>query len=478
MVIHKLKSVQYTLNNYRSKKFGDKFLVTTDHGSWCFLNKEDFDLLRQDKINKKPELFNLLEDKGIILTGKNKEKIIEKLRRKYDFLWQGTSLHIVIPTLRCNMKCVYCHASSRPLNAKGYDMDKKTAKKTVDFIFQSPSQYITIEFQGGEPLLRFDIVKYIIEYAKKLNEKYHKDLLFALVTNFILMNEEKLDFLIKNEVGICTSLDGPAFLHNKNRCFIGKNGSYFFVKKWIKKVQEEYKKRKIDNRRAGALITITKQSLPYWKEIVNEYVKLNLDDIYLRFLNNLGDARPVWGTISYSADEFIDFWEKSLDYVLELNKQGKKIREWFTWLILRKIIKQEEPNHFEQRSPCGAAIGQLAYNYDGDIFSCDEARMVGEDLFKLGNIKKNDYKSILTSKQTCGVVASSINDTQICDNCVYKPYCGICPVCNYAEQGSTIADIPETARCKIYKAQFDYIFKKLQNPADKKIFMGWLEKFK
>jgi len=467
--------MKYTTNRYRFKEFGKKFLITTDLGSWCFLDKRDFELLSKEKIKEKTGLFNLLEEKGVILTEKNKGKIVEKIRKKYSFLGQGTSLHIIIPTLRCNMKCVYCHASSKSLNAKGCDMNKKTAKKVVDFIFQSPSFCITIEFQGGEPLLRFDIIKYIIEYSKQLNQIYKKNLLFAVVSNFTLMDEEKLDYLIKNKVGICTSLDGPSRLHNINRGF-SKNKSYFYVDKWLNRLHEEYKKRNIDYPRPAALITITKQSLPYWKEIVDNYVKLNLKDINLRFLNNLGDARPVWNTISYSTEEFINFWKKAMEYILKLNKKGIYIREWLAWIILRKLVNEEEPGYLEQRSPCGAVIGQLAYDYNGDIYSCDEARMIGEDLFKLGNVKKDNYNKILTSNQTCSIVAASINDTQICDGCVYKPYCGICPVCNYAEQGSVIANIPKTARCKIYNAQFDYIFKKLQNPADKRVFMEWLKR--
>lgn len=469
----------YIINNYRNKRFADKYLVTTDSGNWCFLNQEDFDLLRQENILAKQSLFDLLEKKDVVLTEKNKNAVIERSRKKYAFLWQGTTLHIIIPTLRCNQRCIYCHASSKPFSAKGYDMDKKTAKAVVDFIFQSPSYYISIEFQGGEPLLNFDIVKYVIEYAQRLNKKYQKNLLINLVTNFCLMDKKKLDYLIKKEVGICTSLDGPAFLHNKNRNSLNKIGSHSYVNKWTKELIKEYKKRKIENRRVGALVIITKYSLPYWKEIVDEYVKCGLTNIFIRFLNNLGDARPIWDNISYSAEEFIDFWKKSIDYILELNKKDVYIREWFVWLMLRKLIDKEEPNHFEQRSPCGAAIGQLAYNYNGDIYSCDEGRMIGEDIFKLGNVKTDGYKKILTSNQTCALVAASINDTQICDCCVYKPFCGLCPVCNYAEQGSIIGKITETTRCKIYKAQFDYIFGKLlSDKRSKEIFLDWLARDK
>ncbi|MAG50269.1 His-Xaa-Ser system radical SAM maturase HxsB [archaeon] len=474
--MNETKNKEYQLNNYRIEKINNKFLITTDHGSWCFLNKEDFDLLIKEGFQEKPELFNVLEEKGIILTNENKDKIIKLLKDRFHFLFQGTSLHIIIPTLRCNQKCVYCHASSKPIDDKGEEMDEETAKKTVDFIFQSPSKTIIIEFQGGEPLIKFDIIKYIINYAKKLNKEKKKNLVFTVVTNLTLMNEDKMNYFIENSVGVCTSLDGPAELHNKNRPFMNNVESYKFTEKWIKRFTEEYKKKKIENRKMNALITITRESLKYPKEIIDKYVELGLKDIHLRFLNNLGDARPVWESINYSPEEFINFWKKSIDYLLEINKKNIFLRERTCFIILRKILTNIDPNFLDMRSPCGAAIGQLTYTPNGDIFTCDEARMVGEDIFKLGNTKKDTYKKILTSRQTCGIITSSINDSQICDSCAYKPYCGICPVCNYMEQGSIIVNILKTARCKIYKAQFTYLFEKLQHPEYKKIFVDWIKK--
>src|SRR3989338_2012456 len=333
---------KYETANFRYGKLGNSFIVTTDDGRWLQLNEKELKDLKNNKIGRK--LFLKLEEKGIVVTDNNRQDIIQRLSDKYSFLSNGTVLHIVIPTLRCNFKCIYCHTSSKPANDKKYDMDRKTAKKVVDFIFQSHSQYITIEFQGGEPLLNFDIVKFIIEYAKEVNKKQGKSLIFTLVTNFSAIDDKKLKFLVDNDVGICTSLDGPEFLHKKNRCYSG--GSYKFAKEGIERLKDEYKKKDdLNRRRANALITITRQSLPYWKEIIDEYVKLNLNDIFLRFLNNLGDARPAWKSISYTPEKFIKFWRKSMDYIIKLNKEGRVIREWFSWIMLQKILGGIEPNY-------------------------------------------------------------------------------------------------------------------------------------
>jgi uncharacterized protein len=458
--------------NYRSKKINEKYFLTSDNGSYVVLDEKEFSAFKKKQIEG--ELFNRLEEKGFILTKDNQNEIIEKTRNKYGFLLNGASLHIVVVTLRCNMKCVYCQANSVDPNLKKYDMDIKTAKKTVDFIFQSPSKCLTIEFQGGEPLLNFEIIKYVNEYAKELNKKYKKNLIITVVTNLNFIDDKKLDYLIKNEIDICTSLDGPKFIHDANRSLVGGGGSYDGVVKWIKKIKKEYDEKSI-KRNINALITITKKTLDYPKAVVDEYVKLNIKSIHLRSLTNLGCASTSWEKIGYSPEEFIKFWKKSLDYILKLNQKGMIIKERMTFIMLKKVLnKRGASDYLDLRSPCGAAIGQLLYNHDGKIFTCDEGRMVGNDIFKIGHVNQK-YKEVLTSKQTCGIIASSVNDCSICDSCVYQPYCGLCPVCNYFEQGSIIAKIPSTPRCKMYKAMFDYIVEKyLFDKEVKKVFDDWL----
>jgi len=218
---------EYRLNFLRKRKMGEKYLVTTDHGGWIYLEKGELDKLMSKDLDE--SLYARCEEKGIIITEDNKSDIIKKIREKYSFLSSGTALHIIVATLRCNLHCVYCHASSCPQSFEGYDMDETTAKKTVDFIFQSPAKNITIEIQGGEPLLNYDVIKYIVNYSKKLNEVHKKNLRLTVVTNFGMMDEEKLDYFEKENVDICTSLDGPKELHEKNRNL----GSYEPAVKWL-----------------------------------------------------------------------------------------------------------------------------------------------------------------------------------------------------------------------------------------------------
>jgi uncharacterized protein len=266
------------------------------------------------------------------------------------------------------------------------------------------------------------------------------------------MDEEKLDFLTKNSVGICTSLDGPKFLHDKNRP-MGIKSSYDETVKWIKRIKED----KNNKRDVNALVSVTKFSLPYAKEIIDEYRRLGLQKVWFRQLNNLGCAAGSWNRISFSAEEYLLFWKKGIDYVYE----KRDIWEMSSTIILQKILSERDPMLLDLMSPCGAGIGQLAYNYDGDIYSCDEARMLKEEIFKLGTVGKSSYKEVLSAPKTCSLIAASVNECYACDNCLYQPYCGLCPVIMYAQTGSMIPNLSGDMRCKILTGQFEHMFKKL-----------------
>jgi uncharacterized protein len=465
--------MKFTYLPFRYKKIKNKYLVTGDNFNWTFLNELEFNKLKNKKIIIKSSLGQKLIKNNIILQNKNQtEKLIERKRNQMGNLFFGPSLHIVVLTKRCNQSCIYCHATAVNKNRKKYDMDEKTAKNVVDTIMSSPSYYITIEFQGGEPLLNFQTLKYIYKYATEINKKRKKDLDFSVVTNLELMDDKKLDWLISKKIEICTSIDGPKKLHDKNRPSVKTKSSYDNIIKWLKR-------GKTKNKRFGALITVSRESLKYPKEIVDEYVKLEYGTLHLRELHFLGKAIGVWKNIGYTAEEFIEFWKKSLDYIIELNKKGTYIIERRCHIMLQKILKNYEPGFLDLMSPCGAIIGQIAYNIDGKIYTCDEARTFEEEIFQIGDAKKDCIPKIMTSQKSIEIISSTINDSYYCDYCAYKTFCGICPVCHYKETGSPISDVLRTSKCKIHMAIFDYIFEKLQDKKIKKIFEEWVnpEKF-
>lgn len=109
--------------------------------------------------------------------------------------------------------------------------------------------------------------------------------------------------------------------------------------------------------RIGALLTVTRETLPKYKQIIDTYIDLGLDGIFLRWLNPYGFAAADLKNLAYEPEEWIDFYKKSLDYILDINKAGKKFTESITKVYLMKIFNQVDPAFMDVRSPSGLVIG-------------------------------------------------------------------------------------------------------------------------
>ncbi|MCK5108042.1 MAG: radical SAM protein, partial [Nanoarchaeota archaeon] len=250
-----LKKEGFVENNCRTKKIRDQFIVSNDPGDWVALDENDYLNFKENKINEK--LLKLLITHNILITKKSLSNVVQSQRKRLSFLYSGAGLHIITPTLRCNQKCVYCHSAAEKECQKDFDMDKKTVDRVLNFIFQTPSKNITIEFQGGEPLLNFEIVKYTVKKAKEINIKSQKEIKFALVSNLTCINDEIIDWIKKENISVTTSLDGPKIVHDQNRILENGLPTYDTVVKNIRKLQNAGIK-------VGALMVTTKQSLPYF----------------------------------------------------------------------------------------------------------------------------------------------------------------------------------------------------------------------
>lgn len=461
----------YKLNYFNFKQINDTFLLTTDAGKYTFINEEDFHrLIKKEALGE--ELKEDLLEKGIIYEGSDEvfsNNYAKNVRKMKEYIFIPTSLHIFVVSKNCNFRCIYCQAGNLG-EKENYKMTKEVAQKSVDIAMQSPSECLTFEFQGGEPLTNFEVIKFIIEYSKLINS--NKKIEYSLVSNLTLLTDQMLDFFINNNVNICTSIDGNKELHNLNRPFPGKDSFETTIKK-IRRLQEL-------NCKVNAIETTSKYSLNRFREVIDEYINLNLDSISLRPLTQLGKADTNWKKIGYNADEFINFYKESLSYILEKNKEGYYLSESLATILLKKILLNQPVNYMELRSPCGGAIGQLAYYYDGNIYTCDEARMLsemGNNSFRLGNVYDNSFEDLINSDVTKSLVISScLECIPTCSSCVYSPYCGTCPVITLAQDNNIFAHNPNEFRCKIYKGILDILFDYIKNDRDAvEIFKKWVE---
>lgn len=468
----KLGPRDYVNNFYRTHKFENgKILVTTDHGAWVLLDEEEYRKLRLHKVHEDSELFEELKNKGIILNIDNIKNVISDYRKRKHFLFQGPSLHIITTTMRCNQRCMYCHSHPESPGDTSYDLDKETADHILDFIFKSPSKKITIEFQGGEPTINLPVIEHIIDRGREIADSENVGLDFNLVTNLTAIDEEVLEALSKREIkGLSTSLDGPKELHNKQRVYFEGGGTYDDVVKWIKEINEKWE----HDFNLNAMPTITRYSFDYGQEIVDTYLDLGFNNVWLRPLNNMGFASDTWEEIGYTSEEYLDFYKDTLDYILKKNREGEKIMDIFAVIVLKKILQKRDPTFVDMMSPCGAGISQVLYKYNGEIYTCDEGKVFEE--FKLGNVREDSYEEVFNSKTLEKMIDISSKLDYPIDNSAWFPFVGVCPVYTYAAQGNIVSKLALDERYKIFKGVVKIIFKKLLfSEKDREVFFEWLD---
>lgn len=457
--------------DFRFGRFRDHILLTNDAGRFAFLSQDEFELFVHDRLPRDGALWQKLRHRYFCYDGSQEvylRSVQDAVRSSHAYLFTPTSLFIFALTNRCNNRCAYCQAQGI---ASAHDMTPETAEKIVERIAESGIRQISIEFQGGEPLLNFAAIRQIVFSAETLLKDRAFD--FSLVSNLAFMNDEIADFIAEHHISVSTSLDGPRPLHDLNRPTAGQKSSYDLMLQGLALLS----RRGIQ---AGGIQTTTRASLPYAKEIVQTYRELGMNAVFLRPLTRLGAAARAWDSIGYTAEEFLRFYQEGLTEILRINREGAFFSESYAAVFLAKLLGEAAPNYMELRSPCGAGIGQLAFTANGDVFTCDEGRMVaemGDMLFKLGNVYENGYDDWMNSS-TCKAVCSSslLESMTTCCDCVYQPYCGVCPVVNYCLEGSLRPKAPNNDRCKIYKGMIevllDYFFRQDQSTID--IFEQWI----
>lgn len=453
----------------------DRYVLTNQAGEYLVVPRDVLSsFIRHELPPFSPE-YSQLRSRHFLFDSSSKlgkALLANKVRTKASRLANFTALHIMVMTLRCEHSCPYCQVSRQSEDRAAFDMTEKTAERALELIFRSPSPYIKIEFQGGEPLLNFDLIRHVVERAKQINATAQRDLQFVITTNLAVLNEPILAFCQAHDILISTSLDGPARLHNSNRPRPGKN-SYELAVAGIEKARQV-----LGRERVSALMTTTKASLSMGREIIDEYVRLGFPGIFLRPLSPYGFAIKTKSYAAYDIDKWLEFYFDGLDYILELNEKGVPFKELYASTVLTKMLTPFEPGYVDLMSPAGIGISAVVYNYDGDVYASDEARMLaemGDKTFRIGNVHQNSYSEIFGSDALLDPIEHSFaGSAPMCSECAYEPYCGSDPVFHTATQGDFLGLKTRSAFCHRNMAIFERLIDLMEKrETARELFLRW-----
>jgi uncharacterized protein len=396
-----------------------------------------------------------------------------KVRSRMERVTEFTALHIFVVTLRCDHACHYCQVSRQNQDKHAFDMTFEHAMKALEFTFRTPSRQIKIEFQGGEPLLNFALIRSVVLRAVELNRQHRKELAFVIATSLSLVDDEMLAFCKQHAIAFSTSLDGPAAIHDKHRVLRGTS-SHCAAVEGIERVRSV-----LGCDAVSALMTTTPESLDKVEAVIDEYVRLGFNSIFLRSLSPYGFAVTTNLVRKYDATRWVDFYKRGLAHILALNEAGRAISEDYTCIILQKMFSPVGTGYVDLQSPCGIGIGAIVFNYDGAVFASDEGRMLAEmndQSFRLGHLDTDSYQAIMTHEALLGPLEETVLEASpMCTDCAFLPYCGADPVFHKATQQDAVGHKALSAFCAKQMSVVRHIISLLEdNPKARRTMLGWI----
>jgi uncharacterized protein len=313
------------------------------------------------------EEIRILEERGLFdESGRQYRKKIfsEEFIRSHH-----TSSLVLNVSQTCNLSCKYCYGNSGTYNCDIPFMSQETAKAALDFLIKASVDKRTYEvvFFGGEPLLNFQLIQYVVGFCKEIELRERRKFKFSVTTNGTVINDEIIDFLKRNQFGIMVSFDGVKSFHDKYRPFKDGQGSFDIVTRNIKLLAAHLP---IIGRTTVVRDMVSSRIL---KKIIENGRILGINGIHLSPVDCTkieAEAAPLG---DYDMKKLSNFFDQSTENNLRRISSGDKDKIIFDpyAYFIRNFIRKR----INRRYRCGAFFGMKTVSTDGKIYPCH--RFVG-----------------------------------------------------------------------------------------------------
>lgn len=274
----------------------------------------------------------------------------------------------------CNLGCKYCYAEEGNFGRPAKLMSRETARLAVDqFLARTRGTAEgTIVFFGGEPLLNFDVVKFVVEYALERGQAEGKTITFSITTNGTIMTEEIARFLAKHRFGMKLSIDGDRETHDRMRYRKDGRGSYDQIVANLR-ILKRYR------RSISARATLTRHNTDTIG--IEAHLKgLGFTRVGFGYSHGTSFAKAPWDLRDDDLARVHDQDVQRADEILRDLEAGAAPRE-NPYARMLTDLHTKRSNLIR----CGAARGNTAVTVDGSMYPCH--RYPGLDAYKLGNVR-------------------------------------------------------------------------------------------
>lgn len=358
-----------------------------------------------------------LKEQGKLFTPDTYAPLADTFKERSGDVVKALCLHVAHT---CNLNCSYCFASQGKYHGERALMSFEVGKRALDFLIEHSGtrRNLEVDFFGGEPLMNWDVVKQLVEYARSVEKQHNKNFRFTLTTNGMLIDDDVIEFANKEMSNVVLSLDGRKEVHDRLRVDYAGNGSWErIVPKFQKLVQARggknyYMRGTFTHANPDFTKDIEKMLELGFRELSMEPVVCPADDPAALTKEDL----PV----------VLKEYERLAEMMLEKEKEGKGFTFYHYMLDLK-----EGPCIYKRISGCGSGTEYMAVTPWGDLYPCHQ--FVGEEKYKLGDI----WNGISNKTAQAEFRGCNAYTRKECADCWAKLYCsGGCAANAYHATGS------------------------------------------
>lgn len=380
------------------------------------------------------EQIEFLKEKGKLFSPDTFEPMANTLKQKTAGVVKALCLHVAHT---CNLNCSYCFASQGKYQGERAVMSFEVGKRALDFLVENSGtrRNLEVDFFGGEPLMNFEVVKQLVEYARSIEKQRGKNFRFTLTTNGVLIDDEVIEFANKEMSNVVLSLDGRKEVHDRFRVDYRGNGSW---EKIVPKFQKLVKARNGKNYYMRGTFT---HANPDFLEDIKVMLDLGFNELSMEpVVCASGDPSEL----TPSDIEIVkEQYEKLATLMLEKDEENKPFTFYHYMIDLTG-----GPCIYKRISGCGSGTEYMAVTPWGDLYPCHQ--FVGDEKFKLGDV----FNGVNNTKIQQDFLSCNVYAREDCKDCWAKLYCsGGCAANAYHATGS-IKGVYKNG-CELFKKRME-----------------------
>ncbi len=378
--------------------------------------KENSDITHSD-IEECYEQVESLRDAGKLFTPDTFEPMAGTLKANTSGVVKALCLHIAHT---CNLNCSYCFASQGKYHGERSVMSYEVGRRALDFLVENSGtrRNLEVDFFGGEPLLNFDVVKRLVEYARSIEREKGKNFRFTLTTNGMLIDDDVIDFANREMSNVVLSLDGRKEIHDRFRVDYAGRGSFDTI---VPKFQKLVEARGGKNYYMRGTFT---HANPDFLNDIKVMLDLGFNELSMEpVVCAQGDPTELTDS---DMETVKGQYEQLAELMLERHKAGKPFTFYHYMIDLTG-----GPCIYKRISGCGSGTEYMAVTPWGDLYPCHQ--FVGEEKYKLGDI----YTGVTNTAAQNEFAECNVYSRSECRDCWARLYCsGGCAANAYHATGS------------------------------------------